>query len=356
MSENEVRVQDNTLQNFTARLFSRTGMTEQDAVFCADALVQTNLWGIDSHGVLRVPLYIKRLRSGAMNPRPHIKTMFGSQAMEIMHGDDGAGFIVGRAAMNRAVELAGQFNIAAVGVVRSNHFGAAGIYARMAAEQGLIGMVMTNTIPNIVAPGGSKPITGNNPLALAIPTFGEFPFVLDISLSNVAGGKLLLASKKGEKIPLDWATDREGRPTDDPDEAFAGFLLPVGGHKGLGLSYAVDILCGLITGGVFQHQMKSMYQHPDEPSLTGHFMIVINPLIFISQDEMKTRMADFYQTIKTSPMWTESNKMMLPGEIEHRTALRRKANGIPLPQNLYNELVVLGDELGVEAKLPEYQG
>ena len=356
MSENEVRVQDNTLQNFTARLFSRTGMTEQDAVFCADALVQTNLWGIDSHGVLRVPLYIKRLRSGAMNPRPHIKTMFGSQAMEIMHGDDGAGFIVGRAAMNRAVELAAQFNIAAVGVVRSNHFGAAGIYARMAAEQGLIGMVMTNTIPNIVAPGGSKPITGNNPLALAIPTFGEFPFVLDISLSNVAGGKLLLASKKGEKIPLDWATDREGRPTDDPDEAFAGFLLPVGGHKGLGLSYAVDILCGLITGGVFQHQMKSMYQHPDEPSLTGHFMMVINPLIFISREEMKTRMADFCQTIKTSPMWTESNKMMLPGEIEHRTALRRKANGIPLPENLYNELVVLGDELGVEAKLPEYQG
>ena len=349
-------MQDNTLQNFTARLFSRTGMTEQDAVFCADALVQTNLWGIDSHGVLRVPLYIKRLRSGAMNPRPHIKTMFGSQAMEIMHGDDGAGFIVGRAAMNRAVELAAQFNIAAVGVVHSNHFGAAGIYARMAAEQGLIGMVMTNTIPNIVAPGGSKPITGNNPLALAIPTFGEFPFVLDISLSNVAGGKLLLASKKGEKIPLDWATDREGRPTDDPDEAFAGFLLPVGGHKGLGLSYAVDILCGLITGGVFQHQMKSMYQHPDEPSLTGHFMIVINPLIFISRDEMKTRMADFCQTIKTSPMWTESNKMMLPGEIEHRTALRRKANGIPLPENLYNELVVLGDELGVEAKLPEYQG
>jgi LDH2 family malate/lactate/ureidoglycolate dehydrogenase len=322
MSENEVLVQADNLQNFTARLFSHTGMTEQDAVFCADALVQTNLWGVDSHGVLRVPLYIKRLRSGAMNPQPRVKTISGSQAMEVLHGDDGAGFIVGRAAMNRAIELAERFNIAAVGVVRSNHFGAAGIYARMAVEQGMIGMVMTNTIPNIVAPGGSKPITGNNPLALAIPTFGEFPFVLDISLSNVAGGKLLLAAKKGERIPLDWATDREGRPTDDPDQAFAGFLLPVGGHKGLGLSYAVDI-----------------------------FMIVINPLIFIGKEEMKNRMADFYQTIKTSPMWDESKEMMLPGEIEHRTALRRKANGIPLPENLYNELVGLGEEMGVPDKV-----
>lgn len=354
MVENEVLVQADTLQNFIAKLFIRTGMTELDATFCAEALVQTNLWGVDSHGVLRAPLYIKRLRSGAMNPQPRLKTISGAQAMQVIHGDDGVGFIVGRAAMQRAIELAAQFNIAAIGVVRSNHFGAAGIYARMAAEQGMIGMVMTNTIPNIVAPGGSQPITGNNPIALAIPTFGEFPFVLDISLSNVAGGKLLLASKKGEKIPLDWATDREGRPTDDPDEGFKGFLLPLGGHKGLGLSYAVDILCGLITGGVFQHQMKSMYQHSEEPSLTGHFMIVLNPLVFISREEMKTRLADFYQTIKTSPMWDKSKEMMLPGELEHRTALERKAKGIPLPEKLYHELVVLGAEMGVPDELTKF--
>ena len=353
MSENAIWVQDDTLQNFITELFSRTGMAEPDAAFCAEALVQTNLWGIDSHGVLRAPVYLKRLLSGAMNPNPQIKTISGSQAMEILHGDDGAGFVVGRAAMQRAIELASQFNIGAVGVVRSNHFGAAGIYARMAAKQGMIGIVMTNTMPNIVAPGGSKPIAGNNPIAMAVPTFDEFPLVLDISLSNVAGGKILLASKKGEKIPLDWATDKEGRPTDDPDQAFAGFLLPLGSHKGLGLSYVVDILCGLITGGAFQYHMKSMYKHPDDPSLTGHFMIVINPLILMSQAEMKSLMAEFYQTIKTSPMWDEAKEMMLPGEIEHRTALERRANGIPLPKNLYDELIALGAELGVEASLLE---
>jgi LDH2 family malate/lactate/ureidoglycolate dehydrogenase len=353
MTANQITVNHRDLTAFVTDLFTRCGMPPGDAAFSAEALVQTNLWGIDSHGVLRSPLYAQRLRTMAINPTPQIQQMGGSLAFELWHGDDGMGFIVGRDAMQRAIALARQFNMSAVGVVHSNHFGATGLYARMAAEQGMIGIVMSNVIPNIVAPGGSRPITGNNPLAIAIPTFDEFPFVLDISLSNVAGGKLLLASKKGEKIPLDWATDRQGRPTDDPDEGFKGFLLPVGGHKGLGLSYVVDILCGVITGGVYQHQMKSMYKHADEPSLTGHFMIVINPTAIISREEMAARMADFRTTIKTSPMWDESAEMLLPGELEHRTAQRRAASGIPLPADLYRDLLALGDELGVEATLKE---
>jgi L-2-hydroxycarboxylate dehydrogenase (NAD+) len=351
MSENEVIVQAENLESFMSALFEQTDMSREDAAYCALCLVQTNLWGIDSHGVLRAPIYIERLRSKAMNPAPNVKKVCGFGALEVLDGDDGMGFIVGRAAMTRAIELAEQHGISAVGVNRSNHFGAAALFARMATDRGLIGIVMTNVIPNVVAPGGSKPITGNNPIAFGVPTFREFPFMLDISLSTVAGGKLLLASKKGERIPLDWATDKDGRPTDDPDLAFAGFLLPVGGHKGLGLSYVVDILSGLITGGVFQHEMKSMYKHRDEPSLTSHFMIVINPLAIMSREEMEERMANFYQTIKASPMWDDSREMMLPGEIEHRTAVSRQANGIPLPVNLYNDLVSLGNELGVTETL-----
>ena len=351
MSSNQVIVNHNALITFIAEIFARSGLNEADADFCAEAMVQTNLWGVDSHGVLRVPIYAQRIRSKAINPSPDVRQVGGSLAFELWHGDDGMGFVVGRDAMQRAIDLARQFNVSAVGVVHSNHFGATGLYARMAAEQGMIGIVMSNVIPNIVAPGGSKPITGNNPIALAIPTFAEFPFMLDISLSNVAGGKLLLAAKKGEKIPLDWATDRDGRPTDDPDKGFKGFLLPVGGHKGLGLSYAVDILSGVITGGVFQHQIKSMYKQPDDPSLTGHFMIVINPAAIISREDMAARMAEYTATIKASPMWNDSQEMLLPGELEHRTAQQRAANGIPLPPDLYRDLLALGDELGVEAQL-----
>jgi LDH2 family malate/lactate/ureidoglycolate dehydrogenase len=351
MADNEVRVRPQRLEIFVTELFEKAGLSPKDAAYHAQALVETNLWGVDSHGVLRVPIYIKRLRSGAINPRPQIKTIKGSFGLEVMHGDDGAGFVVGREAMARAIDLAREFNVGVVGAIRSNHFGATAIYARMAADQGMIGLAMTNVVPIVAAPGGSKPVVGNNPMAIAIPTFDVFPFVLDISLSAVAGGKLLLASKKGEKIPLDWATDTDGRPTDDPDKAFAGFLLPMGGHKGLGLAYAVDILCGVITGGVFLDGMKGMYKYPNDPSLTGHLMIAINPLAIMSQEEMKSRMADYYQTVKASPMWDETKEMMLPGEIEHRTWLERKEKGIPLPAELYDELVALGDETGVSKGL-----
>ena len=352
MTKKEILVNHKTLTAFVDALFTSVGMEEKDAAFHAQALVDTNLWGVDSHGVLRVPAYIQRMRSGAVNVRPNIETVRGALGLEVLHGDDGPGFIVGRDAMLRAVELAEQYNVGVVGAIRSNHFGATSIYARLAAERGMVGIAMTNVVRNVVAPGGSKPVIGNNPLALAAPSFGEFPFVLDISLSAVAGGKLLLASKKGEKIPLDWATDRDGRPTDDPDEAFAGFLLPLGGYKGLGLAYAVDILCGLITGGAFLDGMKGMYKYPDDPSLTGHFLLAINVSAIMGPEEMQNRMAAFFQAIKTSPTWDESKEMLLPGEIEHRTALKRRETGIPLPANLYEELAALGQELGAGASLP----
>ncbi|MDX1413302.1 MAG: Ldh family oxidoreductase [Candidatus Promineifilaceae bacterium] len=347
MSENNQIVPAAELQAFITKLFEQTGMSGEDAAFCGAAMVQTNLWGIDSHGVLRAPIYLERLISGAINKAPDIKTVRGGLALEVVTGDDGMGYVVGKAAMERAIELAEKFSIGAVGVIRSNHFGAAALYAQLATQRGMIGIVMTNVKPNIVAPGGSKPIAGNNPIAIGIPTFAEFPFMLDISLSNVAGGKLLLASKKGEKIPLDWATDRNGRPTENPDEAFAGFLLPVGGHKGLGLSYVVDILSGLITGGVYQESIKSMYKEKDDPSNTCHFMIVINPLVLMTQEELEERMAEYYQTIKASPMWDDSREMMLPGELEYRSAQSRLEYGIPIPGALYSDLAALGRKLGV---------
>ncbi len=275
---NEIRVNFEVLQYFTADLFQSTGMDQENAEFCAKSLVDTNLWGIDSHGVLRVPIYIKRLLAGSCNPKPDIKTIKSAITLAVLDGDDGAGQIVGREAMARAIELAKTYTVGIVGAIRSNHFGAAATFTRMAVAEGMIGIAMTNVVQNVVAPGGSKPIIGNNPISVAVPTYGEFPFVLDISLSTVAGGKLLLASKKGEKIPLDWGTDINGHPTDDPDEAFKGFLLPVGGHKGLGLAYTIEILTGLISGGVFLDAMKGMYKYPDDPSLTSHLLLHFVPI------------------------------------------------------------------------------
>ena len=353
MNKKEILVNHNDLVRFVTALFEKTGLSTGDAGFFAQSLVDINLWGIDSHGVLRVPIYIKRLKSGACNPQPNIETLKSAVTLEVLDGDDGPGQIVGKAAMERAIELAKTYNIGMVGAIHSNHFGAAGTYSRMAAAEGMLGIAMTNVVQNVVAPGGSKPIIGNNPFSIAVPTYGEFPFVLDISLSAVSGGKLLLASKKGEKIPFDWGTDGEGRPTDDPDKAFKGFLLPVGGYKGLGIAYAVEIMTGLLNGGVFLDAMKGMYKFPDDPSLTSHMMMAINISAIVEQDELEKRMTEFTQKIHTSPMWGGKQEMLVPGEIEHRSMKARKANGIPLPSNLYEELVSLGNELGVLTALPE---
>ena len=253
--------------------------------------------------------------------------------------------------MERAIKNAKKTGIAACGVINSNHFGAGALYARMAAEKGMIGIAMTNVKPLIVAPGASQPVTGNNPIAFAIPTYGDFPFVLDMSLSVVAGGKLTLAIKKKEKIPMDWATDKEGRPTDDPQKAFDGYLLPMGGHKGLGLSYVVDILSGVITGGVFSKEMKSMYANPEEPSLTGHFFIAIDISRIITEEAMKERMAIFKDNLKSTPMWQEGAEMLLPGEIEYRKEKERKEQGIPVPITTYEELMELAKEYDVKSPL-----
>ncbi|MDH3275742.1 MAG: Ldh family oxidoreductase [Gammaproteobacteria bacterium] len=351
MSDKPFNVSAESLETFVTQVFRKAGCNESSATDMAQCLVQTNLWGIDSHGVLRVKKYLDRLRSGGMNGSPVLRTLKSDTALEVLDADNGSGYVAGRAAMARAMQLAERQNIAAVGIVNSNHCGATSLYARMALERDMIGIAMSNVAPNMVMTGGSRPITGNNPIAVAVPTFGDFPFVLDISLSAVAGGKLLMAAKNGEEIPLGWATDSDGRPTTDPQTGFDGFLLPLGGHKGFGLSLLVDILCGVITGGSFQHQLKSMYRYPNDPSNTAHLMIVINPLVLISKEQMKERMSDFTKTIKESPMWDPDSEMLLPGEIEHRMEQERRRDGIPISAALHDELAAIGSELNLDAAL-----
>jgi len=351
MSDNTINVSAESLERFVAQAFAAAGCNDSGARDMAQCLVHTNLWGIDSHGVLRVGKYLERLRSGGMNGNPQIRTVRADRALEVLDADNGSGYVAGKAAMARAVELAGQQNIAAVAIINSNHCGATSLYARMALEHDMIGIAMTNVAPNMVMTGGSRPVTGNNPIAVAVPTFGDFPFVLDISLSAVAGGKLLVAAKNGEPIPTGWATDRDGRPTTDPKVGFDGFLLPMGGHKGFGLSLLIDILCGVITGGSFQHELKSMYRYPNDPSNTAHLMIVMNPLAFIGKQQMQERMSEFVETLKESPMWDPQAEMLLPGELEYRSEKERRRNGIPLTGALYDELAAIGNELNLDAAL-----
>lgn len=347
MTSGVVTLSAENAQTFLYSVFKAAGMPDDDGATAARDLVLTNLWGIDSHGILRAPIYVERLQNGAVNATPRIETVGGRGGFEVLDGDGGLGYIVGHHAMARAIDLARSHGIGAVSVRNSNHFGAAGLYIKQATEAGMIALSMTNVGPNLVVPGGAKPITGNNPLAFGAPTDRGFPMILDISMSSVAGGKLLLAKEKGEKIPFGWATDKHGKPTDDPTIGFDGFLMPLGGHKGFGLSLMVDILCGVLSGGAFQFALSSMYAKPEEPSGTGHMMIVIDPEAMLEGDDFKARMSAFCDTIKGSPMWDAAARMLIPGELEHETMLRRKTEGLPLPASLWAQLVEIADRFDV---------
>ena len=342
-----LRINCDALKYFLTNTFRKLGMTVGNAEICADDIVLTNLWGIDSHGVLRLPIYAQRLRTGVITCNPDIRVLADAGAMRILDGDAGMGFLVGHQAMSHAIEIADRSGIGAVSVRNSNHFGAASLYTSQAVRAGFMAIAMTNVRPNLVATGGSRPITGNNPIAFGAPTRLGFPFLLDISMSTVAGGKLHLAQEKGESIPQGWATDSKGRPTEDPKAALAGFLLPLGGHKGFGLSLVVDLLCGVINGGAFQNQILSMYEMPNDSSGTGHFMIALNPRLLLDESTYLNRMDQFYCTIKSSELSNSDAKIYLPGEIEHQTLEQRRAEGIPLPLSLLEKINGLAAELNV---------
>ena len=338
MVENTRNVDSEKLKLFVAKLFEKGGLPHADALWHAQTLLQANLWGIDSHGVIRVPAYFDRVLCGAINPRPEIQIRELGPGMCLVDGDGAAGCIAAKVGMEQAIERAKVCGVGLAGVTNSNHFGAAALYTKMAVDADMVGISMTNVLPLIAAPGSKGPVVGNNPLSIGIPTCCDFPFILDMSLSVVAGGKLRLAAAKGEKIPFGWAADKDGKPTDDPNAALEGSLLPVGGYKGLGLAYAVDILAGVLMGGPFADTMRSMYANPTEPSLTGHLMIAFNPFAFLSKEDMQAKMQHYHDYIASRPMADGAAPLCFPGELEHAREIDRRKNGVPVPLSTLEQL------------------
>lgn len=293
---NTYSVPDKTLRTLITELYSKAGMPESEAAYHADGLVTASLRGMDSHGVLRTSAYLSRIQNGAINVHPHMRFVEAAQALQVLDADGASGYTAGRTGMMRAIDLARQNGLGMVLVRNSNHFGAAALYAQMAVDQGMMGFSTTNVKPGVTAPGASGNVVGNNPFAVGIPTYCDFPFMLDMALSVVAGGKLKMAIAKGEKIPLDWATDKDEIPTDDPQKGFDGYFLPVGGFKGLGMAYAIDILCGVLTGGAFQNHIRNMFKDPTEPSRTCHMFLAVDVSRLMGEEEIRRRMTEYAET------------------------------------------------------------
>src|SRR5688572_9164252 len=268
------RIDPARLVEFAKAVYSGQGVPESDAHLIADTLVQADLWGHQSHGVLRLGWYLDRLRNGVMKPETKPEFVVDAGAMALIDGHDGVGHVLTMLATREAITRAKAHGIGAVGVRMSNHFGTCMYYTLTGAREGCVMFLTTNGGPAMAPWGGMKKIVGTNPWSIAAPAGKRAPFVVDIAATGVARGKIYLARNRNLPIPLGWAINKAGEPTTDPQEAIDGIILPMAEHKGYAMATMVDMLSGVLTGSGFLSDVHSPYKTA-EKSNCGHLMIAL---------------------------------------------------------------------------------
>ena len=344
-----IRIDYKVLRELSSHLGERIGLSSKDAFILADSLIFANLWGIDSHGIIRLPFYLKRLEACGTNIKPCIKKIKNKSALVLLDGDNGMGQVVGTYAAILAAERALESGICYVAVKGSSHFGAASYYAYQIAKQNMIGIVLSNSASVMTAWGGARRIIGNNPLAFVAPYEPGKPILLDIAMSGVAGGKVRLYAKNNKKIPKGWILNKDGQNTTNPNELLAGgTLLPFGQHKGYGLAVAIEILTGVMTGAGMLTQIPLWIKDMTNPLNIGHVFIAINIADLMDFESYKERLYWMIQKLKSSPLAEGFNQIYFPGEIEQSTLDQRTTEGIPLSEEIWNDLIGLSRRYGVE--------
>ena len=335
------------LFEYGCRILERLHIPPHDAREVAGCLLKAELRGIDSHGMVRLPVYVRRIQAGVVKGKPDMVVQPSGTTAALLDGDNGLGPVVGSRAMATALELAGKHGTGFVGVCHSNHFGAAAYYVEKAIDQGCIGVAISNAPPNMAPFGGRKRFLGTNPIAIGIPAGKESPLIFDASTSVVARGKIIVAAHRKQPIPEGWAIDPEGVPTTDADQALAGAVLPFGGPKGSAISFIVDILCGVLTGAAFAVHLNTL-ENLNAVQNVGHMFAAIRTDIFLSAEEFKQRMDAILGLLKASPAAPGLERVLLPGELEVQQESRNREQGIPLADEIAAQLAQLGEELGVK--------
>jgi len=356
MSSDEYVVDALRLKNYLVDIFISVGVPKKDAETTSDVLVQADLRGIESHGVARILRYVGRIRDGQTEPRPNIRVVSETISTLLIDGGNGLGQVVGVYAMERCIEKAKRAGICFATVRNSNHYGIAGYYAMMGLKEDMIGFSSTNSYPLVAPTYGRKRMFGTNPIAIAVPTMKEVPFVLDMATTVVPLGKIEVSERREKQVPTGWGVDSEGQDTTDPSKIRnGGSILPLGGtvehagYKGYGLGVLVDILTGVLSGGIFGPDVG----RPEDPmpSRIGHFFGAMNVEAFMPKDEFKERMDSMLQGLKQSPKAQGLNRIYYAGEIEAETEKLRLVEGIPIHWKVYETLKKLGDETGVKMNI-----
>lgn len=345
------RVKADALTKFAALIFERAGMSPDDAYLTADTLVKADLWGHQTHGVMRLPWYVGRLKSGAVKADAAPELVMDSGAVMILDGHDAMGQVSATRATDLAIERAKAHGIAAVAVRNSNHFGTAMYFTRKVARAGCVGFLSTNASPAMPPWGGRSKAVGTNPWSWAAPAGLFPPMVLDVANTSVARGKIYLARQNGVQIPLGWALDAEGHPTTDPVDALGGVTLPMAGHKGYGIAVMMDMLSGVLSGSQFGRRVNGPYQ-TEMPGGTGHMTIALNIDAFQPQAEFAEHMEQMIAELKATPLAAGHEEIFYPGELEARSEASLLDVGIALPYVTVTDLEQLAQEWDCPEALP----
>lgn len=347
-----------TLERFMVDALKASGVPEADAKVIGDVLIESDKRGIDSHGIGRLkPIYIDRIAIGIMNPVTETEVLADDMATAVLDGHNGMGHVVGRKAMEMAIEKARAYGIGMVAVRNSNHYGIAGYYATMAVDAGMIGITGTNARPSIAPTFGVENMMGTNPLTFGIPTDEEFPFVLDCATSVTQRGKIEVYGRAGKELPPGWVIGLDGKTRTDTKEILRDLttgqaaLTPLGGigeetggYKGFGYAMVVEILSAALQDGSFMKELNGFdVDHTPIPYPLGHFFIAIDPQRFMGLETFKRVAGTICRQIRASKKAPGAERIYTAGEKEYLAWQYRKEHGCPVPPSLQKMMVELRD-------------
>lgn len=345
---NATLVEVDQLRDFISRVLANEGLPKADADKVGRLMSEADLQGSDGHGVIRLPMYLKRIKAGGMNKTPNIHVVHERAAMAVVDGDNGMGHLVVSRAVDIAIDKAREAGVAWVSTRNSNHAGPASLYSRKALEHDMLGLYFAVGNANHLPPwGGMDMLLSTNPISAAIPAGQEPPVVLDMATTVAAYGKVKAKAKRGEQMPEGWMIDRQGKPLTDPTRANEGFLLPIGEHKGYGLALMVGLLAGTLGGAAMGREVVDFNADHVTLTNTGQSILMIDLNAFGNPAVFKQSVDQLVRDIRNSERMPGVERIWLPGEQSHEKRVRYEKGGIPLPNVLVDELQALAHELGV---------
>jgi L-2-hydroxycarboxylate dehydrogenase (NAD+) len=365
--DNMIYVSWDLIGDFMAAAFEKLGVPHDDALICADVLMESDRRGIESHGCNRFkPIYVDRIIDGIQKPVTEFELVRETATTAVVDGHDGMGMVISYRAMHLAMDKAKSYGMGMVAVRNSTHYGIAGYYATMATREGLIGITGTNTRPSMAPTFGVENMLGTNPLTFGMPTDEEFPFVLDCATTITQRGRIEYYARTGRKTPEGLVIGKEGVTMTDSAEILADLtkgeatFAPLGGageelagYKGYGYATVVEILSAALQAGSYLKMLTGIGSHSEKvPYHLGHFFIAIDPEAFLGLDSFRKTAGDILRALRASERVPGEERIYTAGEKEYLAWMHRKDKGVPIGESVQKELIAVRDSLGLPYRFP----